>query len=146
MQVFVELIVLITRSLRSAENNPISSCDYFGFVFSVMASHSNQSPKVLGPLSSMFSDEARAAILAEEQAEAAQHTADIETENAADAVAAADSVESARAPLGSVGLPAQHSLRVCTLALEPEPKCARIVCLSVRVPGERMCECTSLFV
>ena len=73
-----------------------------------MASHSNQSPKVLGPLSSMFSEEARAAILAEEQAEAAQHTADIETEQAADAVAAADSVESVSAPMGSEGLPAQQ--------------------------------------
>ena len=73
-----------------------------------MASHSNQSPKVLGPLSSMFSEEARAAILAEEQAEAAQHTADIETEQAAGAVDAADSVESVSAPMGSEGLPAQH--------------------------------------
>ena len=57
----------------------------------------------------MFSEEARAAILAEEQAEAAQHTADIETEQAADAaVAAADSVESVSAPMGSEGLPAQQ--------------------------------------
>ena len=110
---FVDLILLITRSFRSAENNPIPSCDLFCFVFSVMASHSNQSPKVLGPLSSMFSEEARAAILAEEQAEAAQHTADIETENAADAVAAADSVESVSAPLGSVGLPAQQFCELC---------------------------------
>ena len=88
---------------------------YLCFVFSVMASHSNQSPKVLGPLSSMFSEEARAAILAEEQAEAAQHTADIETATAA-AAAAATAAETSTAEaatatveaMGSQGLPAQH--------------------------------------
>ena len=81
-----------------------------------MASQSNQSPKVLGPLSSMFSEEARAAILAEEQAEAAQHTADIETATAEAAAAAATAAETSTAEAatatvearGSQGLPAQH--------------------------------------
>ena len=82
-----------------------------------MASHSNQSPKVLGPLSSMFSEEARAAILAEEQAEAAQRTADIETANAATAATAAETstAEAATATveaMGSLGLPAQHRLEL----------------------------------
>jgi len=79
----------------------------------------------------MFSEEARAAILAEEQAEAAQHTADIETAAAAAAAAAAATsaetstaeaatatVEAASedAVLGSVGLPAQQFLQLfCTL-------------------------------
>ena len=54
----------------------------------------------------MFSEEARAAILAEEQAEAAQHTADIETMNAA-AASAAETSATAEA-MGAEGLPAQH--------------------------------------
>ena len=61
----------------------------------------------------MFSEEARAAILAEEQAEAAQRTADIETANAATAATAAETstAEAATATveaMGSLGLPAQH--------------------------------------
>ena len=65
----------------------------------------------------MFSEETRAAILAEEQAEAAQHTADIETANAATEAAAATAAETSTAEaatatveaMGSQGLPAQHA-------------------------------------
>ena len=59
------------------------------FVCSVMASHSNSSPKVLGPSSSMFSEETRAAILAEELEEATQQAADVEETMSAEAAAAA---------------------------------------------------------
>ena len=54
-----------------------------------MASHSNSSPKVLGPLSPMFSEEDRAAMLAEELAEATQQAADVEETMSAEAAAAA---------------------------------------------------------
>ena len=58
-----------------------------------MASH-DLSPNVSGPLASMFSEEARAAIIAEELAEQTQHAADIEqTRIAAAATAAAATAE-----------------------------------------------------
>ena len=60
----------------------------------------------------MFSEEARAAILAEELAEATQQAADVEetmsTEAAAAATATADLVEYEHASLVAEGLPAQH--------------------------------------
>ena len=62
----------------------------------------------------MFSEEARAAILAEELADAAQHTADIDTESATAAAATAAETSTAEAAtvtveaMGSQGLPAQH--------------------------------------
>ena len=59
-----------------------------------MASH-DLSPNVSGPLASMFSEEARAAIIAEELAEQTQHAADIEQTriSAAPAAAAAATAE-----------------------------------------------------
>ena len=62
----------------------------------------------------MFSEEARAAILAEELAEETQQAADVEdtmsAEAAAAATATADLVESAHASLIAEGLPAQQAL------------------------------------
>ena len=57
----------------------------------------------------MFSQEAHDAILAEERAEAAQHTADIETMSAAAAAATSAAETSATAEaMGAEGLPVQH--------------------------------------
>ena len=70
----------------------------------------------------MFSEEAHAAILAEEQAEAAQHTADIETMNAAAAPSSAAETSATVEVMGAEGLPAQHGSaeRVTSEAAAPE--------------------------
>ena len=74
-----------------------------------MDSHAVYSPTIFGPLSSMFSQEARDAIEAEERAELQQQQTYI------DAMQAATAVDSSIADtsvvtevLGPVGLPVQH--------------------------------------
>ena len=96
---------------------------FYCVCFSAMDSHAVSSPTIFGPLSSMFSQEARDAILAEERAELQQQQIDI------DAMQAATAVDSSIADtsvvtevLGPVGLPVQHGSaeRVTPEAAAPE--------------------------
>ena len=75
-----------------------------------MASHHISSPTILGPLSSMFSQEAHDAILAEEQAEQQQQQIDIDAMNAATAAALTAETSVTTEAMGAVGLPVQQKL------------------------------------
>jgi len=74
-----------------------------------MDSHAVSSPTILGPLSSMFSQEAHDAILAEERAELQQQQIDIDAMQAATAVDSSIAETSVVTEvLGPVGLPVQQ--------------------------------------
>ena len=81
-----------------------------------MDSHAVSSPTIFGPLSSMFSQEACDAILAEERAELQQQQIDIDAMQAATAVDSSIAETSVVTEvLGPVGLPVQQeSLNMST--------------------------------